>query len=275
MKVTSLPSTIVNLFVILVNLFLISCVKDENKNNFVSHLIFTPQSMEQEFINYLYDESLPIWQNLKERNVIYELRVFKFNKIDSTTTDTTKCNFLILAQLAPQIDPHDFLKMENFIDDSLLKDTLEFQLIRTEILGCLPDAYFPSLSPKDPNEIDYWIEFIAVKDSSDYIEQYNNLMSKYFGPLNGELVKQGTLYNIYMMETKEIVTQTNDNLTWNQIHISGDFPEYRNINWDSLYTESFRNIFSCELDSVWTLLPPRLHSSFDCEGKLIQELYVK
>jgi hypothetical protein len=100
-------------------------------------------------------------------------------------------------------------------------------------------------------------------------------MIEYFGPLNGELVKQGILHNIYMMETKEIVYQSNNNLTWNQIHISGYFPEDRNINWDLLYTVSFRNIFSCELDSIWNLLPPTLDSSFDCEGKLIQELHVE
>ncbi len=73
-----------------------------------------------------------------------------------------------------------------------------------------------------------------------------------------------------MMETKEVVSQFNNNMMWNEIHISGDFPEYRNINRDSLYTESFKQIFSCELDSVWALLPPTLNSSFDCEGKLIQ-----
>jgi hypothetical protein len=122
--------------------------------------------------------------------------------------------------------------MENFTDKLLSKDTLVFKLIRTEILRCLPNAHFPSFSPKNSNEINYWIEFIAVKDSADYIDRYNNLMSNYFGPLNGELVKKDVLYNIFMMETKGIVYQINNNLTWNQIHISGDFPEYKNINWD-------------------------------------------
>lgn len=252
-----------------------SCNKRNNEKNFVSHLIFTPQSTEHEFLNYLHDEYLPVWQSLKGKDVIDELRVFKFNKIDSTTTDTTKCNFLILAQLAPIVDAHDYLNMESFSDKSLSHDTLLFKLIRTEILRCLPNAYFPSIISMNATEIDYWIEFIAVKDSADYIERYNNLMIEYFGPLNGELVKEGTLYNIFMMETKEVVLQVNNNMMWNEIHISGDFPEYRNINWDSLYTESFRNIFSCELDSIWALLPLTLNSSFDCEGKLIQEMHVK
>ena len=97
-------------------------------------------------------------------------------------------------------------------------------------------------------------------------------MNNYFGPLNDELIKEGKLNCMFMMETTEVIYKINNSLNWNQIHVSGDFPEYININWDSLYTDTFRRTFFCELDSVWSLLPPTLNSSFDCVGKLVNQL---
>ena len=276
MKILSIPSSVIILALILLLMFCLSCNEKENTQNiFVSHLIYTSQSTENEFLLYLQDKYIPIWQRLKDRNILDELSVFKFKKIDSTTTDKTQCNILILAQLVPKIDAHDYLNLENFRVNSISKDSLLFKIIRTEVLGYAPNAYFPALNPKNAVEINYLIEFIAVKDSGGYVTQYNNLVTTYFGPLNGELIKEGKLYSIYMMETLEVVFQIDSSLPWNQIHISGDFSDYKDLDWDSLYTNSFRRIFSCELDSVWALLPPTLSSSFDCEGQLIEKLHIK
>ena len=125
------------------------------------------------------------------------------------------------------------------------------------------------------NEIEFLIEFIAVKDSAQFLEKFHDLMKVYFGPMNGVLIREGKLYNLYMLETKEVVYQANNSMIWNQIHLSGDFPEFINVDWDSLYTDLSRKVFSCELDSVWALLPPRLNTSLNCKGKLIKQLHVK
>jgi len=242
---------------------------------FVSHVIYAPEATEHEFISYLQNQYLPIWRKLKDENILHELSVFKLTKTDSTTADRHLLNYLILAQLCPGIKARDFLKVENLTTNPVAKDSSSFQILRTEELHCVPNAYFPALSSEGVAEITFLVEFIAVKDSAQFLKEYHDLMNVYFGPLNGALVKEGKLYNIYMMETMEVFFQMDDRLTWNQIHLSGDFPEYKDLDWDSLYTDSFVRIFSCELDSVWALLPPTLNTSFDCEGRLIERLHVK
>ena len=247
----------------------------ETKRVFVSHVIYAPEVTERKFISHLQNQYLPIWRKLKDENILYELSVFKLTKIDSTTADRHLCNYLILAQLCSGVKARDFLKVENLTTNPVANDSSLFQILRTEELNCVPNAYFPALSSESTAEIDFLVEFIAVKDSAQFLKEYHDLMNVYFGPINGVLVKEGKLYNIYMMETMEVVFQMDDRLTWNQIHLSGDFPEYKDLDWDSLYTDSFIWIFSCELDSVWALMPPTLNTSFDCEGRLIKRLHVK
>lgn len=275
MKSKFLNSVLILSTILFLCMLHISCNDGKiTQNIFISHLLYAPNSTENDFYALLQNKYLPIWNKLKDVNILDNLRVFKFQKIDSTTIDKTQCNYLILAQLEPTKDPHEYLNIEN-LKAKQTKDSLLFKIIRTEILVCQNNAYFPALNKDERVDIDYLIEFIAVKDSSDFIREYNNLVNIYFGPLNGELIREGKLYNIFMLETEEVFFQLYDNLMWNQIHLSGDFPEHRNLNWDSLYTDSFRRIFSCELDSIWSLLPPRLSSSFYCEGQLIKNLYVQ
>jgi hypothetical protein len=172
------------------------------------------------------------------------------------------------------VRPQKYLDAEKLAKNSKADQNSIFQIQRTEVLYCTPNAYFPAINTRK-NDIVYLIEFIIVNDSLDYVNQYQALMRDYFGPLNGVLVNEGKLYNIFMLETAKVLFQRDNRFNWNQLHISGDFPEYVDLNWDSLYTDMFRRTFSCELDSVWALLPPIMDTSFDCTGRLVQDLYVK
>jgi hypothetical protein len=100
-------------------------------------------------------------------------------------------------------------------------------------------------------------------------------MRTYFGPANGKLVKDGILYSFVALETIGVLDQVEGLGSWNQIHISGDFPGYQTLDWDSLYADVFRESFSAELDSVWALLPPTRDWPPYYSGRLIQDLHVK
>ena len=246
--------------------------KIDTQNIFISHAIYTPETAEDKFISCLQDQYIPIWRKLQSENIIDELSVFKLEQLDSTATDSLPCNYLILAHLCTGVDAHDFLNKEKFLTVS---HSSFFKILRTEVLNCVPNAYFPAPHPENNDEIEFLIEFIAVKDSAQFLKKFHDLMDIYFGPVNGVLVREGKLYNLYMMETREVVFQVDNRMAWNQIHLSGDFPEFINVDWDSLYTDLFRREFSCELDSIWALLPPRLNTSINCQGELLKQLSIK
>lgn len=250
----------------------------DTQNIFISHVIYAPENTEHKLISHLQNQYLPVWRKLKDENILYELSVFKLKKTGSTTTDRHLCNYLILAHLYSGVKPNEFLNAEKLAKNPNSDKNSLFQIQRTEILHCTQNAYFPALNSEKKTrttDIVYLLEFIVVKDSVNYVNQYHALMQKYFGPLNGVLVNEGKLHSIFMLETAEVLFQRNNRFNWNQLHISGDFPEFVDLNWDSLYTDLFRRTFSCELDSVWALLPPIMETSFDCTGKLIQDLQVK
>lgn len=275
--------------IILFSLIIVIACKNRDTNNtngnnhsvnsnlevFIAQTIYTYPKTEGKFQQHLKNNLLPIWNELKDDKILSEMSVFNLKMIDSTDINRHFCNFLILAHLYPDVKPNEFLNAKKLMKYNKTNKNSIYQIQRTEILNCIPNAYFPAQSAESPDNIDYLIEFIAVKDSINYLKQFHDLMQNYFGPLNGVLVNEGKLYNIYMMETTDVVFQIDNSMTWNQIHLSGDFPEFVDINWDSLYTDLFRRTFSCELDSVWVLLPPRLKSTFDCTGILIKELYIR
>lgn len=241
---------------------------------FVAHTIYANTKTEEKFLSLLKIDYLPIWRKLKNDNILSELSLFKLTQKDSSKKDRTLCNYLIVAQLYPDVKPNEFLNTEKLAKNSNSGKSPLFQIQRTEVLQCTPNAYFPAVN-NEKNDIIYLLEFIAVQDSADYVNQYHTLMQKYFGPLNGVLVKERKLHSIFMLKTVEGIFQRDNRFNWNQLHISGEFSEFVDLNWDSLYTDLFRRTFSCELDSVWALLPPRLENSFDCTGRLIQELHIK
>ena len=84
-----------------------------------------------------------------------------------------------------------YIDLENFHDKSLSEEKSLFRNIRTEILTCCEDVYSPPVNRDKTTDIEYHNEFLAVKDSLDFIQDYNDFMDNYFGPLNGKWIDAG------------------------------------------------------------------------------------
>ena len=245
---------------------------------FIAQTLYAYPNTEEHFLSHLKSKYLPIWSRLNTDSTLSELCVFKLAVKDSTKKDQKQINYLILAQLKSGVNPEEFLQIALMAKNQNPKQKYLYRSQRTEILHCTQNAYFPAINLRKNvrmKDIVYLIEFIAVKDSADFVNQYHALMQKYFGPLNGLLVNEGKLHSIFMLETTKLIHTNDSRFNWNQLHVSGDYPEFVDINWDSLYTDQFKRTFSCELDSVWALLPPFLDTSFDCTGTLVKDLHVK
>jgi hypothetical protein len=123
--------------------------------------------------------------------------------------------------------------------------------------------------------IDYLIEFISVEDSASSLRQYRDLMSDYFGPANGILVERGLLHSFIALETTEVLSQAAAVPFWNQLHVSDGWDEDDGLDWDAIYEDLFRREFACDLDSLWSLLPPIRERPTNYSGRIIPDLCVR
>ena len=122
--------------------------------------------------------------------------------------------------------------------------------------------------------IEYLIEFIGVEDTPLSLTQYRDLMSNYFGPANGLLVKRSMLHCFIALETTEVLFQASGVPGWNQLHVS-DSKEGDGIDWNATYEDLFRREFSCELDPVWAKLPSIRERPTCYSGRLVPGLCVR
>lgn len=251
----------------------------ENSNTglFLIHIVSVRHGEEKKFIDHLDSMYLPAWSDLHNRGKIYETSVFQIKTLDSLQTETPSKDFLILIHLSPNTFTEHLPEAEIELKEFQLYDKSYFSVIRSEIMAPTKDSYFPMTASHDyerVEEIDFFVEFIDVNNSPEDLEQYHSLMSSYFGPANGILVEKNLVFSFMAFETKKVISITDDKSSWNQIHISGDYPEYLDLNWDSLYTDLFRKELSLDLDSIWDLLPGIRELPPYYSGHFIKELHL-
>jgi hypothetical protein len=246
--------------------------------SFVARLISLESGTSTSFIAHLSDCYLPVWRQLHTDNVLSSVSVFELSYYDSTIARTSVCDYLVLAELGPDIMPGDLLDAEEAASYPGCQDVPRYTVLRSTYMSCTPNSCYGMPEPgyqDGGTQLDYLVEFIVVEPTPDFLKKYSELMSEYIGPANGVLVESGMLHCFVALETKEVLLNSLGAVPWNQIHISDDWGAGEGVDWDSVYVEVFRSELSCDLDSVWAELPPTDNSRHDSRGRLIPHLYVR
>jgi hypothetical protein len=244
----------------------------------IARLISLESGANTDFVAFLSDCYLPVWQNLRTDMVVSSVSVFELSYYHSSTADTSVQDYLVLAELGPLAKPADLTDAEQTLACPGRQDALGFSVLRSVYMSCTPNSCYgmPQPTYQDAGtELHYLVELIGVEDTPNSLAKYRKLMSKYFGPANGALVESGMLHCFVALENTEVLFTRQGAVQWNQIHISDDWNAGGEVDWDSVYVDLFRNKFSCDLDSVWAELPPTDGLSADCRGRLIPQLCVR
>jgi hypothetical protein len=243
---------------------------------FVAQAVSVPATDHSQFLSYLEICYHPVWNDLLNRGTLREVNVFELSEIQGSADKSPEWSHLLVAEVNPSETDGRLL-----LDDGSGLESCDparkplFSIIRTEVLSKTPDSYYPMPAPElrgDVKRIDFLIELIAVEDSKEALKEYRDLMQMYFGPANGQLVEDGVLFNFVALETEQVISEASGIPTWNQIHISGDFPENAEVDWDSVYEDLFLRIFSIDLDTVWARVPDISEHAGDYSGRLVQTL---
>jgi hypothetical protein len=246
---------------------------------FLVRVISVMDGSEKDFVDHLKKMYLPVWSDLHKKGRLHETSVFQIHTPDSLQTEDPPGNFLILIHLSPETLPKQLLEAEMESINIQSPHKTFFPVIRSELMVPTPNSYYPVLNSRNyerVEEVEFFVEFIDVNNSPEDLDLYRQLMSSYFGPSNGILIQKNLVFSFTAFETREIISNTDNEASWNQIHIGGDYPEYLDLNWDSLYSDLFRTEFQeVDLDSIWDLLPPIRELPPYYSGHFIKELHLQ
>jgi hypothetical protein len=184
----------------------------------------------------------------------------------------------MIAKIESDASLADFSAAEQAATCPGKSDAILRSVVREEHMVCTRNSCFGSPEPAYPDAptgIDYLIEFIAVENISSSLTKYHDLMSNYFGPANGLLVERGMLHCFVALETTANEIGVDELVPWNQLHVSDHWDESDGIDWDTVYEDLFRQEFSCELDDLWSELPPIRDVSSEYRGRLVPDLCVR
>jgi hypothetical protein len=221
---------------------------------------------------------LPVWKPLRGDGIVFSVSVFELVPYDSTTADPSAKEYLILAGLDSGAAPDDLLDAEQILPCPGHRRISASAVLRSALMSCTPNSCHGMPEPFYPDAesgIVFLVELIGVEETPHARAKYRELMVKFFGPANGILVERGMLHCFVALENVDLLSSTPNAVPWNQIHISDDWDAGGDVDWDSVYTDLFHSEFSCDLDSVWSELPPTDETYADYHARLIPELCVR
>jgi hypothetical protein len=203
---------------------------------YVVRTISVKDSQRDAFLKCMQRDDLRIRKDLKRKGLLSEQSVFETSSTNINTPDAPFWNFLILSRLGTTSRPEDFFRAEeSFSKKKKHKNCFEAPGIETrriEVLRTTPNSFYPHGAGGDPRSdefsVRYIVEYIAVQNTTAVLDEYRETMRKMLGPVQGHMVKEGSLLNFIAMETVSVKYSQSGMPEWNQIHVrGGNFPEDR------------------------------------------------
>lgn len=248
------------------------------RGDFVARLMAVESGSGAAFLAHLGKCYLPVWNRLHDEGRVHTVSVFELSPYDSVKVDPTTQEFLVLVELDLRATQGDLIEAEKAGSCPDGQDIPTVSVLRSALMSCTPNSCHGTPEPTYQDAatgIDFLIEFIGVEDTTEALAKYREIMSEYGGPANGILVEREMLHCFVAFEAVGILTETPGSVPWNQLHISDDWDEDGEVDWDSVYRELFRSEFSRDSDSVWAELPPTDKTRADYHGRLVSKLCVR
>jgi hypothetical protein len=204
---------------------------------YVARVVSVSPAGRDTFVSCLRQKELPAWRKLKRDGLLADQSVFETTSLRISAPGVPSWNFLLLTHLAPASTPDAFFKAELKLWGGRRRGTRceeapGVEVRRVEVLHSTPNSYYPrpdagTRRPEAPTEfsVNYIVEYIAVRETSEFLDEYRETMRRNIGPAVGQLIREGWLLNLIALETVSVRRTQPGVPNWNQIHVRGYFPE--------------------------------------------------
>jgi hypothetical protein len=179
---------------------------------------------------------LKIRQELKRKGFFSEQSVFETTSTNINTPGAPFWNFLILTRLGATTRSEDFFRVEEQLDKKRKRancfDAAGVETRRIEVLRTTPNSFYPHRAGDNSRSEEfsarYIVEYIAVQNTTAALDEYRGTMRTMLGPVQGHMIKEGSLLNFIALETVSVKYSQSGMQEWNQIHVrGGNFPEVK------------------------------------------------
>ncbi len=199
-------------------------------------VLVAPQDREG-YLACLQKTAVPVWRDLRKQGLLADQSVYETTQVRSGENGAPAWTFLLLSHVATSATPQSYLAAEDdrlgpSPNSSRCTGAAGASTQRVEVLRSTPSSYYPRMSEEDDREalkenVSYDIEYIAVHDTPEALNQYRENMRTYIGPAIGVMISQRALFSFVALETVAVLYARPGMPNWNQIHFSGRMPEDR------------------------------------------------
>ena len=186
------------------------------------------------FVSCLRQKALPAWQRMRRDGLLADQSVFETVSVRLATPGAPPWNFLLLSHVAPSATPDTFFAAEQKRErkqppGTPCEEVPGAETRRVEVLHSTANSYHPRLTPSPDAQaeftVSYIIEYIAVRETPEALNEYRETMRTNNGPALALLIRDNMLLNFIALETVSVRYAQPGVPTWNQIHLRAYFPD--------------------------------------------------
>ena len=189
------------------------------------------------FVSCLHRKGLPVWRRLKRDGLLAGQSVFETTSVRLSAPGVPHWNFLLLSHLAPAVTPDAFFQAEKKHQGkeptgAVCAEAPGVETRRVEVLHTTPNSYHLRPAAENPAPgatteftVPYIVEYIAVHETPEALNEYREMMRLNIGPAVAQLIRANLLLNLIALETVLVVYAQPGVPNWNQIHLRGYFPD--------------------------------------------------
>jgi imidazolonepropionase-like amidohydrolase len=201
---------------------------------YVARVLSANESSREAFLECMQRDDLKIRQELKRKGLLSVQSVFETSSTNINTPDAPFWSFLILTRLGTTARSEDLFRAEEQLSKKGKRancfDGAGVETRRIEVLRTTPNSFYPhgvgGDLRSDEFSVRYIVEYIAVQNTPAALDEYRETMRTMLGPVQGHMIKEGSLLNFIALETVSVKYSQSGMPEWNQIHVrGGNFPE--------------------------------------------------
>jgi hypothetical protein len=204
---------------------------------YVARVLSVSAAVRDAFVACLRQKELPARRKLKRAGLLADHSVFETTSLRLSAPGVPPWNFLVLSRLSPDATPHAFFEAEKKLRarrprGGRCEDAQGVEVRRVEVLRSTPNSFYPrpaaGVRPAGAATeftVHYIIEYIAVRETPEALNEYREAMRRDIGPAVAQLIREGWLLNLIALETLSVRYAQPGAPGWNQIHLRGFFPE--------------------------------------------------
>jgi len=195
---------------------------------YVVRVISVDSAQRDAFVACLTQSDQPFWRGLKEKGLLAKVSVFETISVTKSEPGVPSWNFVISSHLADGASADSFLQtMEN---RKGCESAPGVEVRRTETMRTPQNlstwaretaAY--DLKAREL-KVEFKIEYIAVTDTPEAIDQWRDFMRVYEAPLIGLGIRAGYQFSAFALETAKVNFSQPGMPKWHDLHFVGAIP---------------------------------------------------